>query len=563
MATQYKAHSLIRHLQRGWNFFRVERNESFDILPASQRVSETEWYAGTADAVYQNIDIIESYGPDHIIILAGDHIYKMDYEPMLQMHHERQADVTVGCIEVPREEAIGFGVMAVDGTDRIVSFLEKPKDPPGMPDKPDKALASMGIYVFATKFLFDQLRRDAADPNSSRDFGKDLIPYLVKHGKALAHRFTESCVRSGFEAEAYWRDVGTLDAYWQANIDLTEVIPALDLYDSEWPIWTYGEVTPPAKFVHDVDGRRGQAVSSLVSGGCIISGASLRRFAAVHRRAHAFVRQRREHCRDARCRRSAARPDCATSSSIAACAFRKVWWSARIRWRTPKRFRRTDQGVLPDHPADARPIESHDAARRSRGRLRDLSADQDRRPRRCRRRAAWRARGGRRRGALAGARLSAGAACAGRRRGGRARWTICSAARRASSRRSAAGLDLFVIDAPHLYARDGDPYRGPDGMDWPDNAFRFAALSRVARAARARAGRRAIGPTSCMRMTGRPDWRRPICTMTARSTPPTVMTVHNLAFQGQFPAVPAVLARAARVMRSRSTASSTTALSAT
>jgi glucose-1-phosphate adenylyltransferase len=289
VATQYKAHSLIRHLQRGWNFLRVERNESFDILPASQRVSETAWYEGTADAVYQNIDIIESYAPDHIIILAGDHIYKMDYEPMLQMHHERDADVTVGCIEVPREEAVGFGVMAVDGTDRIISFLEKPKDPPPMPDKADKALASMGIYVFATKFLFDQLRRDAADPNSSRDFGKDIIPHLVKHGKALAHRFTESCVRSGFEAEAYWRDVGTLDAYWQANIDLTEVIPALDLYDSEWPIWTYGEVTPPAKFVHDVDGRRGQAVSSLVSGGCIISGASLRRSLLFTRvRMHSF-----------------------------------------------------------------------------------------------------------------------------------------------------------------------------------------------------------------------------------------------------------------------------------
>jgi glucose-1-phosphate adenylyltransferase len=277
VATQYKAHSLIRHLQRGWNFFRVERNESFDILPASQRVSETEWYAGTADAVYQNIDIIESYGPDHIIILGGDHVYKMDYEPMLQLHYERQADVTVGCIEVPREEATGFGVMAVDTEDRIVSFLEKPSDPPGMPDKPEKALASMGIYVFATRFLFDQLRRDAADPNSSRDFGKDLIPYLVKHGTALVHRFTESCVRSGFEADAYWRDVGTLDAYWQANIDLTDTVPELDLYDKEWPIWTYGEVTPPAKFVHDLDGRRGQAVSSLVSGGCIISGAALKR----------------------------------------------------------------------------------------------------------------------------------------------------------------------------------------------------------------------------------------------------------------------------------------------
>ncbi len=290
VATQYKAHSLIRHLQRGWNFFRVERNESFDILPASQRVSETEWYAGTADAVYQNIDIIESYGPDHIIILAGDHVYKMDYEPMLQIHNERQADVTVGCIEVPREEASGFGIMAVDGTDRIVSFLEKPKDPPGMPDKPDKSLASMGIYVFATQFLFDQLRRDAADPNSGRDFGRDLIPYLVKHGKAVAHRFTESCVRSGFEAEAYWRDVGTLDAYWGANIDLTDTVPPLDLYDQEWPIWTYGEVTPPAKFVHDEDGRRGQAIGSLVSGGCIVSGASLRHsllFTGVH--AHSFA----------------------------------------------------------------------------------------------------------------------------------------------------------------------------------------------------------------------------------------------------------------------------------
>jgi glucose-1-phosphate adenylyltransferase len=275
VATQYKAHSLIRHLQRGWNFFRVERNESFDILPASQRVSETEWYAGTADAVYQNIDIIEAYGPEHIIILAGDHIYKMDYEPMLQMHYEREADVTVGCIEVPRMEATAFGVMHVDTEDRIIAFLEKPKDPPGMPDKPDTALASMGIYVFATKFLFDELRRDAADPNSSRDFGKDLIPYLVKHGKAVAHRFPQSCVRSDFEAEAYWRDVGTLDAYWKANIDLTDVLPALDLYDSDWPIWTYGEVTPPAKFVHNQGGRRGQAVSSLVSGGCIISGASL------------------------------------------------------------------------------------------------------------------------------------------------------------------------------------------------------------------------------------------------------------------------------------------------
>jgi glucose-1-phosphate adenylyltransferase len=290
VATQYKAHSLIRHLNRGWNFLRVERNESFDILPASQRVSETEWYAGTADAVYQNIDIIESYGPEHIVILAGDHIYKMDYEPMLQMHEEREADVTVGCIEVPRSEASAFGVMQTDATDRIVAFLEKPSDPPVMPGSPDTVLASMGIYVFATKFLFDELRRDAADANSSRDFGKDLIPYLVKHGKAIAHRFQQSCVRSDFEVDAYWRDVGTLDAYWKANIDLTDVIPSLDLYDSDWPIWTYGEVTPPAKFVHDQDGRRGQAISSLISGGCIVSGAALRNSLLFTRvRAHSYA----------------------------------------------------------------------------------------------------------------------------------------------------------------------------------------------------------------------------------------------------------------------------------
>jgi len=277
VATQYKAHSLIRHLQRGWNFFRPERNEVFDILPASQRVSETMWYAGTADAVYQNIDIIETNEPEYIVILAGDHVYKMDYEVMLRQHCEQDADVTVGCLEVPRLDATGFGVMAVDESDRIISFLEKPKDPPGIPGNPDMALASMGIYVFRTRFLFEQLRRDAADPNSSRDFGKDIIPYLVKHGKAIAHRFHRSCVRSGAESGSYWRDVGTIDAYWEANIDLAYPVPALDLYDRNWPIWTYGEITPPAKFVHDEFGRRGEAVNSLVSGGCIVSGASLSR----------------------------------------------------------------------------------------------------------------------------------------------------------------------------------------------------------------------------------------------------------------------------------------------
>ncbi|MGB3877895.1 glucose-1-phosphate adenylyltransferase [Shinella zoogloeoides] len=277
VATQYKAHSLIRHMQRGWNFFRPERNESFDILPASQRVSETQWYEGTADAVYQNIDIIEDYGVEYMVILAGDHIYKMDYELMLQQHVDSGAQVTIGCLEVPRMEATGFGVMHVDEKDEIIAFVEKPADPPGIPGNPDMALASMGIYVFHTKFLMDLLRRDAADPTSSRDFGKDIIPYIVEHGKAVAHRFTASCVRSDFEREAYWRDVGTIDAYWQANIDLTDVTPELDIYDGSWPIWTFAEIKPPAKFVHDDENRRGSATSSLISGDCIISGASLNR----------------------------------------------------------------------------------------------------------------------------------------------------------------------------------------------------------------------------------------------------------------------------------------------
>jgi glucose-1-phosphate adenylyltransferase len=292
VATQYKAHSLIRHLQRGWNFFRPERNESFDILPASQRVSEEKWYLGTADAVFQNIDIVESYDPRYLIILAGDHIYKMDYEPMLQQHVEQNADVTVGCLEVSREEAKGFGVMHIDETDRILSFLEKPKDPPAMPGKPDSFLASMGIYVFETKRLFDVLREDAADPESSHDFGKDIIPKLVTGGKAVAHHFAKSCVRSTAETAAYWRDVGTVDAYFAANIDLTDVVPDLDLHDKDWPIWTFAEMTAPAKFVHDEDGRRGQAISSLVSGGCIVSGSTLRRtllFTGVHVHSYAAI----------------------------------------------------------------------------------------------------------------------------------------------------------------------------------------------------------------------------------------------------------------------------------
>jgi glucose-1-phosphate adenylyltransferase len=294
VATQYKAHSLIRHLQRGWGFFRPERNESFDILPASQMVSESQWYLGTADAVTQNIDIIKSYDPEYMVILAGDHVYKMDYAVMLHQHVERGADVTVGCLEVPRTEASGFGVMHVDEQDRIVRFLEKPSDPPGMPDKPEMALASMGIYVFETGFLFDQLRRDAADRSSSHDFGKDIIPYLVNNGRAVAHRFPTSCVRSTTEKEAYWRDVGTIDAYWEANIDLTDFVPALDLYDQNWPIWTYSEITPPAKFIHDEERRRGMATSSLVSGGCIISGSRVDQsllFTGVHVHSYSELEQ--------------------------------------------------------------------------------------------------------------------------------------------------------------------------------------------------------------------------------------------------------------------------------
>ncbi|MGH6739023.1 MAG: glucose-1-phosphate adenylyltransferase [Bradyrhizobium sp.] len=292
VATQYKAHSLIRHLQMGWNFFRPERNESFDILPASQRVSETMWYVGTADAVYQNIDIIEGYGARFIVVLAGDHIYKMDYELMLQQHVDQRADVTVGCLEMPRSESSGFGIMHIDENDLIRSFLEKPADPPPMPGKPDKSLASMGIYVFDTQFLLDQLKRDAADANSNHDFGRDIIPYIVSNGRAVAHQFSRSCVRAGADQPSYWRDVGTVDAYWSANIDLTDVLPELDLYDRSWPIWTYAEITPPAKFVHDEEGRRGEAVTSLVSGGCIVSGASLRRsllFTGVHLHSHARV----------------------------------------------------------------------------------------------------------------------------------------------------------------------------------------------------------------------------------------------------------------------------------
>lgn len=289
VATQYKSHSLIRHLQHGWSFFRPERNESLDILPASQRISEDKWYAGTADAVAQNMDIIRGYSPKYIIILAGDHIYKMDYAVMVSRHVEAGADVTVGCIEVPRAEASAFGVMQVDDKDRIIDFVEKPADPPAMPDKPDWSLSSMGIYVFETSFLLDLLERDMKDENSSHDFGHDLIPALVKNNFAMAHRFVDSCVRSESEEEPYWRDVGTIDALWEANINLTNFVPALDIYDQDWPIWTFGQITPPAKFIHNEEGRRGSATSSLISGGCIVSGSYIHRsllYTGVH--VHSF-----------------------------------------------------------------------------------------------------------------------------------------------------------------------------------------------------------------------------------------------------------------------------------
>lgn len=294
VATQYKAHSLIRHMQRAWNFMRPERNESFDILPASQRISEMLWYEGTADAVYQNIDIIQPHDPKYMVILAGDHIYKMDYELMLRQHVDSGADVTVGVLVVPRLEATAFGVMAVDENDTITAFVEKPQDPPGIPGDPDHALASMGIYVFNTDFLFEELRRDADDPNSSRDFGGDIIPHIVRHGKAVAHRFTASCIRAAEEIEEYWRDVGTLDAYFEANLDLTDTVPRLNMYDREWPIWSDAIVSAPAKFVHDEDGRRGTAISSLISNDCIVSGATARRsllFTGVKMGSYSAVRE--------------------------------------------------------------------------------------------------------------------------------------------------------------------------------------------------------------------------------------------------------------------------------
>jgi glucose-1-phosphate adenylyltransferase len=276
VATQYKSHSLIRHIQRGWSFLDGRLKEFVDLLPASQRVQEDLWYQGTADAVFQNLDILKSNQPEYVLILAGDHIYKMDYGRMLAYHVSRQADITVACLEVPLREATAFGVMSVDDEMRVREFNEKPADPQPVPGKPDLALASMGIYVFNARFLYEQVTRDADEPKSKHDFGRDIIPYLVPRYRVFAHRFYDSCVGMN-DDRPYWRDVGTVDAYWEANVDLVHVTPDLSLYDTAWPIWTYQEQLPPAKFVFDDEGRRGMALDSTVSGGCIISGSTVRR----------------------------------------------------------------------------------------------------------------------------------------------------------------------------------------------------------------------------------------------------------------------------------------------
>ena len=532
VATQYKAHSLIRHLQRGWNFFRLERNESFDILPASQRVTDGAWYAGTADAVFQNIDIIQSYAPKYIVILAGDHIYKMDYEPMLVQHVEQNADVTVGCLEVTVGEASAFGIMHVDDNNYIRSFVEKPNNPPTMPGKPTMALASMGVYVFDTAFLFQQLRRDAADPDSSHDFGKDIIPYIVRNGSAVAHHFSRSCVRTSGQAASYWRDVGTLDAYWAANLDLTDIVPQLDLYDRNWPIWTFAEISPPAKFVHDLEGRRGQAVSSLVSGGCIISGASVRQsllFTNVHLHSYSEVEN------------AVILPEVVVGRGV---RLKNVIVDRGVRipnglvvGEDPKfdesRFRRTEGRRLLDHPGNDRQIGRMTAITVlavaseiypfvKTGGLADVTGAL---PLALRRHdvetttlvpgyPAVMAAIAKADQVLAFDDLFGGAARVLRAHSG--------------------GLDLLVIDAPHLFDRQGNPYSAPDGGDWPDNAFRFGALAWIA----ARIGLGDVAGYTPDIIHGH-DWQAALAmaylNYEGKPHPATVLTVHNLAFQGQFP----------------------------
>jgi glucose-1-phosphate adenylyltransferase len=276
VATQYKSQSLIRHLQLGWSFLDGRLGEFIEIMPAQQQVSESQWYRGTADAIFQNLREIRQALPEYVLVLSGDHIYRMDYGRILASHVEHAADLTVACIEVPIQEARNFGVMAVDADQRIVRFEEKPAAPTPMPGRPGTALASMGIYVFNARFLFEQLQRDADAAHSSHDFGKDVIPYCVKRYRSFAQSFAQSHVGDPGKAP-YWRDVGTLDAYWEANMDLVQVTPHLNLYDEKWPIWTWQPQDPPGKFVFDDDGRRGMAVDSMVSGGCIVSGSTVRR----------------------------------------------------------------------------------------------------------------------------------------------------------------------------------------------------------------------------------------------------------------------------------------------
>jgi glucose-1-phosphate adenylyltransferase len=270
--TQYKAHSLIRHLVHGWSFLQAGRREFVEILPASQRVGG-EWYRGTADAVYQNLDIIRTHAPSQVLILGGDHVYKMDYGPFLAMHKEHDSDMTVCCVEVPVEEAAGeLGVMTVDETGRVIAFDEKPAKPNSIPGKPGICLASMGNYVFNTDFLYEQLIKDVDSPDTQFDFGRNIIPAIIKDYRVFAYPFRD--LETG--EQAYWRDVGSLDAYWEANMELVSVSPALNLYDQVWPIHTHQWQSPPAKFVFDDDDRRGAAIQSMVSGGCVVSGAEVR-----------------------------------------------------------------------------------------------------------------------------------------------------------------------------------------------------------------------------------------------------------------------------------------------
>lgn len=277
VVTQYRAHSLIRHIQRGWSFLRGELGEFVELWPAQQQTDRGSWYLGTADAVYQNIKIIVAHRPKYVLILAGDHVYRQNYTRLLGDHLESGADVTVSCVDVPRDKASAFGVVDVDDSGRITQFLEKVPNPPAIPGQPDRSYASMGIYVFNTDVLIDTLELDAVNESSSHDFGHDIVPGLLGNKKIFAHAFSRSCVNTEGATEPYWRDVGTVEAFWEANLDLTLVTPSLDLYDKRWPIWTYQEQRPPAKFVFDDEDRRGYAVDSLVSAGCIISGGSVAR----------------------------------------------------------------------------------------------------------------------------------------------------------------------------------------------------------------------------------------------------------------------------------------------